>query len=43
MKKIILPIFILSIGIAGCSKFLERKPLGQYTQDDLGLSAWKAR
>ncbi|WP_109698534.1 RagB/SusD family nutrient uptake outer membrane protein [Chitinophaga deserti] len=43
MKKIILPIFMLSIGVAGCSKFLERKPLGQYTQDDLGLSALESQ
>lgn len=43
MKKLILPIFLLGIGVAGCSKFLDRKPLGQYTQDDLGLSALESQ
>lgn len=40
----VLPAIALSIGFAGCKKnFLDREPLGQYTQDDLGGSSLEAQ
>lgn len=43
-QRILLPVIALAIGLSACKKdFLERKPLGQYTQDDLSGGSFESQ